>query len=1093
MTLFLGLCFFSTIEGAARRQEPTPATQTPIELPPSVKALKGSVLQTAIPSIEKAEYREVVVETVTVWGTKAQTRTHGWVLPEKDQRTGQARVLCWNGVVYPAVSVGVLAKDATPDYGGFRGNGKTLLLYCAELVLPANPVGELDSTKRDAVTFESQDVGRLWRLFEQTGANPESVKPSYAMSESLTVSPTEHVPFQIFLLLQCNHPDFEKLATLHWLLWTGGGPGKDGNPGFNDDPFWLLARDLVWSHYDRMLGWHQQGNPEIVREESQWLLTYAPVLAAEARKRGFTPPNPALLETNPVLAWFPFLDRLSQLAEDNQRRLAAPSRNASVALEKGLQSFPDTQTRTAALIADLEQVAARQESQNGGANLGRDPIIQALLAQGEAAIPQLIATVETDRRLTRSVSFRGEYNRARFMVSVAEAAYFVITKVLKADFGPGYELHYGSAEKRAALIERLKSYWNASAGLSPEFRWYQTLADDNAQPEQWLKACDNILEQPPVRVAGRAGKAHSLPVAGDVLRVKENPSVTDLLVKRITALSAKAAQENDGNLQELACQLTLRLARWDGSGARDMLHQQFVFYRAAFGRNVTVPLSLCLSHLSELAKIRMEVGDTEALREYCEWVRTIQPKQASGRLAQLFAPLWRAPQNPLAVAVLDWMLAGADSPWKPFFVPENLDMERVRLVRTPLLGMASFRREVGNMLARRELAGTVTIEPNDTCQVTARSGWTTTGQWTSSDIRQFKIGTKTEFRVCDEFARELAGLGGAPPIELYWPLLKRNQAVAECVLMLKRYGDRFQFSKTQIQSNLTDPAVMTFPLLEQPATATDVAQGNAIFALPRIAKAKPVLTGQVPLQARWSTLKKFPVIMKSVDEQGNPKTEIQFLRDGTVWQAEEIQVGGKTKRFYGLVGPFGLAKVPAEEIEFPGEGALWSPLSKLWEVNLTPPGKTPNGTFFFVEHPEDALQLTLWLRNRSGLDQTAAFPLATAEAQNTVWLAEGMQLNLSYSAAPLTGDERQYLLLDEKRAWEPVPLRLAASGKNTLEARMVQPGSYTEGFSLDLRQVGDFHRAGIYKLSVAFSGKLLGGATGKSWEMYFQVPEGNKN
>ncbi len=40
-----------------------------------------------------------------------------------------------------------------------------------------------------------------------------------------------------------------------------------------------------------------------------------------------------------------------------------------------------------------------------------------------------------------------------------------------------------------------------------------------------------------------------------------------------------------------------------------------------------------------------------------------------------------------------------------------------------------------------------------------------------------------------------------------------------------------------------------------------------------------------------------------------------FDREGRIWQAEEVLIQGRWKRFYGFVGNHIIAKVPAEDIE----------------------------------------------------------------------------------------------------------------------------------------------------------------------------------
>lgn len=50
------------------------------------------------------EYRQMIVKTRSVWGSRNFTETHGWILPGY----GQTRFgIAWNGLVYPLLAIGV--------------------------------------------------------------------------------------------------------------------------------------------------------------------------------------------------------------------------------------------------------------------------------------------------------------------------------------------------------------------------------------------------------------------------------------------------------------------------------------------------------------------------------------------------------------------------------------------------------------------------------------------------------------------------------------------------------------------------------------------------------------------------------------------------------------------------------------------------------------------------------------------------------------------------------------------------------------------------------------------------------------------------
>ena len=115
---------------------PTPPQQTSLWTPPA--GLPGPLVSAATTLFDQGladprggDYRQVSVGVGNVWGGDGGVaRTHGWVLPADGPGGGRFAV-CWNGLVYPAVSVGGPADLApmcwpwskptrTPARGGRR-------------------------------------------------------------------------------------------------------------------------------------------------------------------------------------------------------------------------------------------------------------------------------------------------------------------------------------------------------------------------------------------------------------------------------------------------------------------------------------------------------------------------------------------------------------------------------------------------------------------------------------------------------------------------------------------------------------------------------------------------------------------------------------------------------------------------------------------------------------------------------------------------------------------------------------------------------------------------------------------------------------
>ena len=64
----------------------------------------------------------------------------------------------------------------------------------------------------------------------------------------------------------------------------------------------------------------------------------------------------------------------------------------------------DPSARIAALIRDLDQIDERQMMSPGAAHPGNSPLVHDLIAEGDPAVAPLLEVLESDNRLTRSVS-----------------------------------------------------------------------------------------------------------------------------------------------------------------------------------------------------------------------------------------------------------------------------------------------------------------------------------------------------------------------------------------------------------------------------------------------------------------------------------------------------------------------------------------------------------------------------------------------------------------------------------------------------------------------------------------------------------------
>ena len=125
-----------------------------------------------------------------------------------------------------------------------------------------------------------------------------------------------------------------------------------------------------------------RGNEELALATARMLAAAQPKIEAEAAKRGF--PRQQYYDTprqGKDRPYLDFLEQLPQLRADLERREREGERAST-----GLTNLAGQSARIAALIRDLDLVQARQWSQPGGVNTGEDPVVGALIQEGDAAV-----------------------------------------------------------------------------------------------------------------------------------------------------------------------------------------------------------------------------------------------------------------------------------------------------------------------------------------------------------------------------------------------------------------------------------------------------------------------------------------------------------------------------------------------------------------------------------------------------------------------------------------------------------------------------------------------------------------------------------
>lgn len=578
------------------------------------------------------------------------TKTHGWVLPgHKETRFG----ICWNGLVYPLVFIGTNA-DLEADVALMTTNG----------------------------------IGS-WRS---------------ALPESANVAVNTLQGIHGCLLLRLGRID---LATNYWMSeahrsanymneMMRGGALPHQTPTTNElklpsaDPYLAWANDWAWSLFDRMICAHQRGDERLALADARPLSKIQPLIETNCAQRGFKRETYyGFQKQGQLQPYLNFLDQLPQLLADLERR-EKEGTHASV-ISSGLTNITNQAERVRDLIRDLDLVQAHQWGQPGGVNLAEDPIVAALIAEGDAAVEPLLDCMEQDKRLTRSVSFGRDFHRGRNVLSVNNAAWVALQTILQAGFA-------NAAEMRV--------YWNKFKHLKLEERWYAILADDTAR-NRWQEAAANIV-QPENATHFPGGYSMEKPAAtnaavklrGECLRSERNPSITELLTRH--ALEVPTNNVGSYDLSS-CCQMAEYLARWDVQAALPVaktLSKRASTVIKYSGQQLG-------DYLTKLALARAKAGDSSAFDEYAEWIVTTSPSQFERFNLDCFEPMKQSPTNPILQTAAEKLFSQTNSAWGALPWKNNFNWPTVDAGLVPIKG---YRTLLCRELEKTNLCGSVNLE-----------------------------------------------------------------------------------------------------------------------------------------------------------------------------------------------------------------------------------------------------------------------------------------------------------------------------------------------------------------------------------------------
>ncbi|MGZ4963988.1 MAG: hypothetical protein ACXWC8_15630 [Limisphaerales bacterium] len=711
---------------------PTPPQQhaawTPVgEVSSNLLSITRTLFDQGLPDPRGCEYREVEVSVSSVWGHWEDSRpvkTHGWIIPTTSE---PKFVLCWNTVIYKAVKIGALA-DLERDV----------------LTLPTNYIWNFDR----------------------------------AFSETRTVLASNAPPQAAFLLLRLGKTD-AAVGLLKSLSERGANQKRYQPPP--DDAYLDFASDWMWSMFDHLISAHMRADVVSALSTARRISEVQPLLETEAAKRGFKYP-PSIgrdpYEKPKIQTYFNFLVELPRLAADLERRANEGKTNSVI--DRGLSPTNSQSHDIKRLIQDLDMVAAPQWGQPGGVALEQDPLVQALIHVGEDAVDHLIACLETDKRLIRSVSFSRDFFRSRHVVSVNSAARTALQHILRIE---------------AETPEQFRAYWSQNRGSQIEERWYKTLKSDSAGYDQWLQAAQNITQ--PNNIIGVPGSGswrviqlkpgEEPKMRGEPLRKKQNPSVTSLMAKRgmIVAQEATQLDQSTGvDAIRRGVDFLSTLNEWAGpepaAPAAQILMQHAINLWSDRNSFIMSSGHDLARYIPAMADICINARATNALANYVQWLKTAEPAKMETYAMNAFGVFTNHLQDSNATATCDWLFNDSTSPWN------HLPWQYVHFenpIESNLIVLPAFRQLLLRELANTQPAGSMKFwAQHDVIELKTTFGGGSRGP--SLFQPKPKDQTTVNVRHCDYVAWSLSNAKRIPPFNPFESEPDRETAIAAAKRMI---------------------------------------------------------------------------------------------------------------------------------------------------------------------------------------------------------------------------------------------------------------------------------------------------------------------
>ncbi len=289
--------------------------------------------------------------------------------------------------------------------------------------------------------------------------------------------------------------------------------------------------DWAESAFRLMIGAHVRGEDAIAVDLARRLAKFRTAVDLQAEAMGFlSQPRPGRPAREGGRFWF--LRQLDDLLADQERRASTP--RGPVPKKSG-----DPKARIEALIRDLDLIAEHCQMY-GMASPDRSARVDELVAEGDEAVGPLLKALESDDRLTRTVSTGRGMSVERTVHQVQEAEFAALTRIVRTSEFDSFRqvfLKKTSADPatKVAAAEAIRKAWEKTRSVPLVERWYRTLLDDSAPPGRWADVYA-MIALPETKWGWPSSRTVGLPPKGEALRARRDPSVADLMVRRARQL-----------------------------------------------------------------------------------------------------------------------------------------------------------------------------------------------------------------------------------------------------------------------------------------------------------------------------------------------------------------------------------------------------------------------------------------------------------------------------------------------------------------------------------------------------------------------------